>query len=79
MATVIIENTDRYRFDSIGNGAAYELYEKATGQTRFVQYGDDATAWRGTYDAMVTAAADPASPWYYEPWNCCLAHLFDVA
>lgn len=76
---VILENTDRYRLDSIGNGAAYEFSDKRTGEDKFVQYGDDATAFRDAYDAMQLAYSNPASAWHVQPWNACLAELFDNA
>jgi len=76
MQTVIIENTDVFRLDSRCNGAAYTMTNKRTGEERFAQFGDDAAAFRAEYDAMEEAHANPASAWYGQPWNSCLAYLF---
>ena len=79
MATVIIEQTDMWQFESHNNGAAYTLYRKADMASRFVQYGDDATMWRENYDLMQKVYADPNSVWHYQTWNACLAHLWECA
>ena len=79
MRIAIIEQTDMFTLESTGNGAAYEFTNKRTGATKFVQYGDDATAFREYYDAMADAYANPASVWHRQSWNACLAELFDNA
>ena len=76
MRTVIIENTDAFRLDSTGNGVAYTMTSKRTGEERHAQFGDDAEAFRAEYDAMEAAHANPASAWHRRPWNDCLAYLF---
>lgn len=72
----IIENTDRFRLDSISNGAAYEMTDKQSGESKFAQYGDDATAFRSEYDAMAAAYSNPDSAWHRRTWNACLSYLF---
>lgn len=76
MQRVIIEQTDNFCFVSLGNGAAYELTNKETGETRFVQFGDDATHWRDGYESMCAAFDNPESVWHRTPWNTCLAEIF---
>ncbi len=78
MVTIIMEQTDWYTLHSIGNGAAYQMYDKRTGDTRFVQYGDDATAFREEYEAMQAAYGDPASVWHKRTWNVCLRELWEL-
>ncbi len=77
MQTIILENTNLFRLDSHGNGAAYTMTDKATGESKFVQYGDDAAIFRGEYDAMQEAYANPNSAWHKRSWNSCLAYLFN--
>lgn len=79
MSRVIIESTDEFRLDSIGNGAAYEMTNKSTGESRFIQYGDAATDFRKEYDDMVQAHTNPQSVWYHTAWNACLRNLFYCA
>ena len=79
MTRVIIENTDEFRLDSIGNGSAYEMINRSTGESRFIQHGDDAAEFRKEYDAMVQAHANPQSVWYHTEWNACLRNLFYYA
>lgn len=73
---IMIENTDQFAVASYGNGAAYELTAKDVPGYRstFLQ-GDDAAMWRESYDAMQTAANNPATPWFRKTWNHCLAEL----
>lgn len=68
MQTVIIENTDLWRIDSIGNGLAYVFTNKHTGETGMVQ-GEDATAWRADYDEMYKDVGDPNTRAYRFTWN----------
>lgn len=79
MQRTIIEQTDRFMFVSIGNGAAYTLTDKKSGEVKMLQYGDDANAWRDYYDNMQEAYANPDSVWHDQPWDNCLAQLFEDA
>lgn len=79
MKTVIIEQTDEWQIESHDNGAAYTLYRKQDMAECFVQYGDDASAWREEYDAMRKAYQDMSSAWYKQNWNACLAYLWDLS
>lgn len=76
MRTVIVENTGAFRLDSIGNGAAYTMTDKRTGEERFAQFGADAAAFRAEYEAMEADHANPASAWFWQPWDACLSYLF---
>lgn len=76
MQTVILENTDRFRLDSHGNGAAYTMTDKQSGESKFAQYGDDSAAFRAEYDAITAAYSNPESAWHRQSWNACLAYLF---
>ncbi len=75
----IIERGDGYTVASVGGGAAYELARESDGATAFVQYGDEAAAWRAEYDAMQVAHADPATVWGRQSWRECMAHLWEAA
>lgn len=74
MQQVIIEQTDAWTIVSLGNGFAYSFYRKADEKEAFLQ-GDDATQWRGEYEAMQTAYANPESVWHSQTWNACLSQL----
>lgn len=76
---MIIENTDRFTVESHGNGAAYTITDKITGESKYVQYGDDAAQFRSELDSIETAHADPRSAWHRRSWNSCLAYLFEIA
>jgi hypothetical protein len=71
-----IENTNEYRLDSIGNGAAYLFISKRTGDEIFIQYGDDATQFREDYDALNKAYFTEGTVYFNMSWNECLADLF---
>ncbi len=73
---VILENTNKYRLDSHGNGVAYTMTHKGTMEERYVQYGDDATTFRSEYASLQAAYANPESVWHSRPWDACLAFLF---
>jgi hypothetical protein len=53
MGKIVIVNTDLWTMTSYGNGLAYELFNKRTGETLFVQ-GDDADAFRSDFDKLDT-------------------------
>lgn len=78
---VIIDQTDRFILKSTGNGAAFEFIRKARdtteAETKFIQYGDDAAAFREEYENMEAAYANPASVWHRKTWNACLTYLFE--
>ena len=71
---IIIENTDQWRVDSIGNGWAYEFTYKPDIQTGWLQ-DDNALQWREDYDAMQEASCNPQAVWYKRTWNQCLAEI----
>jgi hypothetical protein len=48
--TIIFE-AHGWRVTSYGNGAAYLLEDVALGKSVFIQYGDDASAFRAEFDA----------------------------
>ncbi len=77
MKGIIIENTGRYFIKSYGNGAAYEMGDKVQGKDKFVQYGDDAVAFREEYDNMCLAYLDPRSAWHNQTWDNCLDYLWE--
>jgi len=69
-----IENTDKWRVDSYGNGLAYTFTDKATGQSSHIQ-GDDATSWREEYDEYQTLHTTPNTRHHRLTWNELLAEL----
>lgn len=71
---VIIENTNAWRIDSLGNGAAYEFTDKRTLQTGFLQ-GDDATSWREEYEEVTKAYTTPGTRHNRMTWNALLDEL----
>lgn len=77
MQHVIIENTNKWRVDSIGNGLMYEFTDKETGQTAFLQ-GDDAASWREEYDEVSDSYGTPNTRHSRLTWNECLAELCGV-
>lgn len=70
----IIENTDTWHIKSIGNGWAYEIIHRPTGDSLWIQ-DDDATQFRDDYEAMQEAYSNPASIWHKQTWNACLTSL----
>jgi hypothetical protein len=76
MSRTIIENTDSWTLVSIGNGAAYEFTHKRSGDSLFIQYGDDATEFRAAYEALEKAYLTEGTPYHEMTWNHCLADLF---
>jgi hypothetical protein len=77
MNRTIIERTNQFRLTSIGNCAAYEFDNLSTGETKFIQYGDDANTFRQEYEDMSSAHYRRGSVWNKMPWNDCLAFLFN--
>lgn len=79
MRFISIEQTDIYRLDTINGGAAFEFTHKPTGETKFIQYGDDAESFAGMYQAIQNCYCDPASVWYAKTWDECLGELWHHA
>lgn len=76
MSDCIIERTDKFRLVSHGGRAAFTFDNLKTGQSHFVQYGDDALGFDAEYTAMQEAYANPQSVWHTKPWDSCLAELW---
>lgn len=74
---IIIEQTDVWTLKSQGNGACFEMIHKPSGESKFCQYGDDATQFNEEYEAIQAAYENPASVWHKQSWNACLSHLWD--
>ena len=77
MNRTIIERTDKFRLTSIGNGAAYEFDNLSTGETKFIQYGDDANVFRNEYGNISSAHYKFGSVWHKMSWDDCLTFLFN--
>ena len=76
-STAIIENTDRWTVESVGNGWAYSVYDKRKERSVLWLQDEDATKWREEYDAMERAYGDPRSVWFRKSWNDCLSALVE--
>lgn len=74
MKQVTIEDTERYKVVSHGNGLAYECTDKISGKSVLFQ-GDDALEWKKSYEYMQAARVDPASGWSKNKWDYCLREL----
>ncbi len=79
MTDIIIERTSKFRLVSHGNRAAFTMENLATGESKYVQYGDDAFAFDNEYVAMQAAFVNPKSIYHNKPWDDCLAYLYEVA
>jgi hypothetical protein len=81
MQIVTIDNCERWRVDSHGNGWAYEVHHKPSGRSFWLQ-DSDATEWRANYEAMQNTSNQPDSAYYGLPWSdkldiICLDYLGD--
>lgn len=74
---ITIENTDVWVLKSKGNGACFEMIHKPTMESKFCQYGEDASIFNDEYEAIQKAYANPESAWHRQSWNDCLAYLWD--
>lgn len=71
-----LENTNLWRLDSLGHGAAYEMTDKANGFTRACQDWD-AEAFGTELGEMRELHANPTSIYFNMTWDQCLAFMWD--